>query len=101
MDEDIQGLEQSDYHQLSQAQSHQNPGGLMLCLERNPNPNKEETMKLQTANGMATVTKVQPCTSKKTGKTVYLYTTGQGTFISKNKLQHGADVSHAPSDCFG
>ena len=58
-------------------------------------------MQLKTANGMTTVTKVKPCTSKKTGKTVYLYTTDEGTFISKNKLQHGADVSHAPWDCFG
>jgi hypothetical protein len=59
-------------------------------------------MHLVTTDGKQAVTKITPCTSKKTGKTVFLYTTErQDTFISQKKLGDGADVRHALTDAFG
>ena len=57
-------------------------------------------MKLNTENGLQTVTKFRTCTSK-SGKTVYIYTTAVGTFISKSQLKDGSNVSHAVTDPFG
>lgn len=52
-------------------------------------------MKLLTTDGLKNVT-VKTCTSKKTGKTVFLYTTQDNTtFISAKPLQDCANVSRA------
>ena len=51
-------------------------------------------MKLLTTDGLKTVKK-RTCTSKKTGKTVFLYKTQGTTFISTKELKDGADVSRA------
>jgi len=59
-------------------------------------------MHLVTTEGKQAVTKITPCTSTKTGKTVWLYTTErQDTFISQKELADGADVRHALTDAFG
>jgi hypothetical protein len=51
-------------------------------------------MKLLTTDGLKNVT-VKTCTSKKTGKTVFLYKTQDITFLSAKPLKDGANVSRA------
>jgi len=59
-------------------------------------------MHLVTTDGKQAVTKITPCTSTKTGKTVWLYETEDGWhYVSKSKLPNNADVRNALTDPFG
>ena len=58
-------------------------------------------MELVTTDGKQTVTKITPCTSRKTGKTVWLYETKVGTYVSTKRLPNNANVEKALTDAFG
>ena len=58
-------------------------------------------MHLVTTDGKQAVTKITPCTSTKTGKTVWLYQTNVGTYVSTTKLANNANVRNALTDAFG
>ena len=59
-------------------------------------------MHLVTTDGKQAVTKITPCTSRKTGKTVWLYETEDGWhYVSTKRLQKNANVRHALTDAFG